>query len=167
MTPPLTVCIKKKTDGSAALSCVRADGSTTWQRQDGKLGLFFPLHDLTHFAVETTLGLRQSFFGLIAEGWDMSDFGAPYPHGRPPAEALQTERIIGTLDLERNMGDKWSHEERDAEQQRLLDDVAASGGPRVTLEDLAAVRVVRSELFARWYAMQPGDTLELALVYTR
>jgi hypothetical protein len=166
-TPPLTVCIKKKTDGSAALSCRRGDGSVTWQRQDGKLGLFFPLHDLTHFAVETTLGLRESFFGLIAQGWDVSDFGAPFPRGRTPAEALHTERIIGTLDLERNMGMQWTPTERDVEQQALLDDVAANGGPRVTLEDLAAVRVVRARLFDRWYTLESGQTLELPLRYER
>ena len=48
----LTIRIKKNTDGSAALSCTRADGSVTWQRQVGAQGRFFPLHDLTHSAVE-------------------------------------------------------------------------------------------------------------------
>jgi hypothetical protein len=33
----LTVLLKKK-DGSAALSCRRADGSVTWQRQWAALG---------------------------------------------------------------------------------------------------------------------------------
>ena len=47
---------RRKTNGAAALSCERADGSVTWQRQEGQLGRFFPLHDLTHFAVETVLG---------------------------------------------------------------------------------------------------------------
>ncbi len=40
--PELTISIKKKTDGSV-----------TGQRQDGQQGRFFPLHDLTHYAVET------------------------------------------------------------------------------------------------------------------
>ena len=60
--PDLLIRIKKKTDGSAALSCTRADGTTTWQRQDGQLGAFFPLHDLTHYAVETVLGLPRAFY---------------------------------------------------------------------------------------------------------
>jgi len=38
----LTVLLKKKADGSAALSCRRDDGSVTWQRQDGAQGRFFP-----------------------------------------------------------------------------------------------------------------------------
>src|SRR2546430_9090725 len=56
----LLIRIKKKSDGSAALSCLRADGSVTWQRQNGQQGRFFPLHDLTHYAVETVLGHTRS-----------------------------------------------------------------------------------------------------------
>ena len=36
----LTVLLKKKADGSAALSCRRADGSVTWQRQEGDQSYF-------------------------------------------------------------------------------------------------------------------------------
>jgi len=48
--PDLVIQIKKKTDGFATLSCRRADGSVTWQRQDGRHARFFPFHDLTHDA---------------------------------------------------------------------------------------------------------------------
>src|SRR5438309_3304320 len=75
----LLIRIKKKSDGSAALSCLRADGSVTWQRQTGQQGRFFPLHDLTHYAVETVLGYARGFYGLVAEGWDLTDFGNPWP----------------------------------------------------------------------------------------
>lgn len=64
----LIIRIKKKSDGSAALSCQRANGSVTWQRQDGARGAFFPLHNLTHYAVETVLGYQRGFWGLLAEG---------------------------------------------------------------------------------------------------
>src|SRR5262245_60665350 len=97
----LVIRIKKKSDGSAALSCQRADGTVTWQRQEGAQGRFFPLHDLTHFAVETVLGLRQGFYGLVASGWNLTDFGRPYPRGPIPAEAATAEFIVGFLDQER------------------------------------------------------------------
>ena len=74
LQPPcrsLIIHFTKRTDGGALLKCVRADGSTTWQRQDEKNAAFFPLHDLTHYAVETELGFRRGFYGLIAEGWDI------------------------------------------------------------------------------------------------
>lgn len=55
----LLIRITKNRDGSAALSCGRADGSVTWQRHRGPRGQFFALHDLTHYAVETTLAARR------------------------------------------------------------------------------------------------------------
>jgi len=87
----LVIQIKKKTDGSAALSCRRGDGSVTWQRQDGQQGRFFPLHDLTHYAVETVLHHPRGFYGLVAEGWDLGDFGKPWPRGPMTVEALASE----------------------------------------------------------------------------
>ena len=54
----MVIRIKKGKDGRVALSCTRADGTTTWQRQEGGQAAFFPKHDLTHYAVETALGLR-------------------------------------------------------------------------------------------------------------
>lgn len=77
----LIIRIRKNADGSAILSCLRADGSVTWQRQTGTHGRFFPIHDLTHYAVETVLGHRRGFYGLVAEGWNVTDFGAPWPRG--------------------------------------------------------------------------------------
>ena len=100
----LLIRIKKKSDGSAALSCLRADGSVTWQRQNGQQARFFPLHDLTHYAVETVLGHTRGFYGLVAEGWDLTDFGSPWPRGPLPPEALVSEFIVGFLDRERGAG---------------------------------------------------------------
>ena len=102
--PDLVIRIKKKSDGSAALSCIRADGTTTWQQQNGQLGRFFPLHDLTHYAVESVLGFRNAFYGLVAGGWDLTDFASNGPRGRIPPEALCAEVVVGYFDLERATG---------------------------------------------------------------
>lgn len=62
----------------------------------------FPPHDLTHYTVETTFGYRHGFFGLIAGGWDISDFGAPWPRGPLPAELPGMWAAVpagGTLEL--------------------------------------------------------------------
>lgn len=99
--PGLTVRIKRHPDGSASLTCTRADGTTTWQRQRGGYGLVFPSHDLTHFAVESTLGYAHGFYGLIADGWDIDDFAAPWPRGPISHEALEAELIVGFFDTER------------------------------------------------------------------
>lgn len=161
--PALRIRIKKKSDGSAALSCERADGSMTWQRQEGQRARFFPLHDLTHYAVETTLGLRRAFFGLVTEGWNLSDFGRPWPRGPLPAEALAAEIVVGLLDTERASGTEWSAADFNAKLALYYADRGLKGA-RCTLTDadLVRIRAVRRELFARWHALPPGDTLELA-----
>jgi hypothetical protein len=150
----LTIRIKKKADGSAALSCERRDGTVTWQRQDGAHGQFFPLHDLTHFAVETTLGHRRGFYGLLAEGWDIGDFGTPWPRGPMPLDAEPSELIVGFLDMERASGATWSADE-------LNERLSTYGAHTVTDEQVATIRTLRNSLFAQWTGLAPGSTLEL------
>jgi hypothetical protein len=168
MSPPppaLTIALKKKTDGSASLACSRADGSVTWQRQTGAQGRFFPRHDLTHYAVETVLGLDQAFYGLVASGWEFTDFGRPWPRGPMPVEAVTAELIVGYLDGERAAGTTWTAEEFNAKAAAYH---AARGGSAVfelREADLQRIRQTRAALFARWDALSPGATLELPFPY--
>ncbi len=162
--PDLIIRMKKKTDGTSALSCTRADGSVTWQRQQGRSGQFFPRHDLTHYAVETVLGHRRGFYGLIAEGWDFGDFGAPWPRGPLPANAEPAELIVGLLDAERASNVEWTLAELTAAAEKFITTLGESAvlpTPLLTEEQLARIRARRRELFARWDAVVPGATLEL------
>jgi hypothetical protein len=160
-TQRIVIRIKKGKDGRTSLSCIRADGTTTWQRQEGAQAEFFPRHDLTHYAVETALGHRQGFYGLVSAGWDFSDFGNPWPRGRLPVEANISEVIVGVLDMERVMGESASAEELN---QRIAEYALEHALPQprpVTEEDLARVRERRAEMFAEWEAVRPGDALEI------
>jgi ADP-heptose:LPS heptosyltransferase len=159
--PDLLIRIKKKTDGAAALSCTRADGSVTWQRQEGTQGRFFPIHDLTHYAVETVLGHRRGFYGLVAEGWDLTDFGAPWPKGRLPADMDPSELIVGFLDTERAGGVEWTAEDFTEKAALYSAQHGLPGAFHISSEQLARVRARVRELTARWRALPAGDTLEL------
>ena len=157
----IVIRIKKGKDGRTALSCTRADGTTTWQRQEGAQATFFPKHDLTHYAVETALGHRQGFYGLVSAGWDFSDFGNPWPRGRLPVQASISEMIVGMLDMERRMGERVTVQELN---QKLAEYAVETSLPQqleITEEDLARVRAKRAEMFAKWEAVQPGDALEI------
>ena len=159
--PDLLIRIKKKADGSSALSCERADGSVTWQNVGPRQGAFFPLHDLTHYAVETVLGHRRGFFGLLAEGWRFSDFGAPWPRGPIPGDADPSELIVGFLDAERTTGARWSAEEVNRHAGVFSSQLGIPWSSTLTDDELQRVRARRSELFALWTALPPGETLEL------
>jgi hypothetical protein len=167
MTPPnrlpdLKIRLKRRADGSAAITCEREDGTTTWQRQEGVIGQVFPAHDLTHYSVETTFGYTQGFFGLVADGWEISDFAKPWPRGAIPDEAREVELLVGLLDMQRRMLADWNAEEL-LEQGRLYvaSREARASLPQLTDETLERVKKLRAEVFAKWAEVEPGETLEL------
>jgi hypothetical protein len=160
--PELIVRIKKKNDGSAALSCQRGDGTVTWQRQDGQLGRFFPLHDLTHFAVESVLGFHSAFFGLVASGWDISRFAEPGANRTLPEEAMIAELLAGSFDLERASGILSSADEVNEKILTYFADHEMTPTTfRVTEQQLDAIRAKRRDLFSRWDAVPSGGALEI------
>ena len=158
----LRIQLTKRTDGGAVLKCIRADGSETWQKQEGSYAAFFPLHDLTHYSVESELGLRDAFYGLIAQGWSITDTEGRGPRGRLPVEALFAEWLVGTFDAERASSERWTA----AEFVESGTTHFAKGGmmlPRALTDDeLWRIRRRRAELFAQWHALTAGSTLELS-----
>jgi hypothetical protein len=152
----------KRADGRTVLRCVRVDGSITWQRNDDQNARFFPLHDLTHYAVETELGFRRGFFGLIAEGWDIDETTGKTARGALPNEALEVEYIVSAFSAERAGGTSASA----AEFNELAATFAQSKGiaaPRqLSGEELGRVRARFADVATRWRALPAGETLALA-----
>jgi hypothetical protein len=159
--PELHVQLTKCADGGAVLRCIRADGSATWQRHKGRQAAFFPLHDLTHYAVETVLGFRCGFFGLIAEGWGIDETSGKGPGGPLPQEAVLVEHLVGFLDVERATAGAWTAAEY--VDQLVLRGLITSDATPAWLTDAALdrVRVRRRELFAEWTKVAPASRLEL------
>lgn len=163
----LTIRLTRHPDGGATLTCVRADGSRTWQRQRGANAAFFPRHDLTHYAVETVLGYRRGFYGLVAEGWNLGDFGSPWPRGPLPPDMDPAELLVGLLDAERASpgadGAGWTAAYLTGQAAASVATAGIDAPPPV-IDDaqLAAIRARMQELFARWDAVPDGGVLELA-----
>jgi hypothetical protein len=156
----LTVEISKRADGSGVLRCTRANGSVTWQKQT-RHAMHFALHDLTHFAVESTLGFRRGFFGLIAEGWEIDDTTGKAARGPLPPEAVEVEHIVGMFDTERASGALLTAEDYNLHASMRASPSNRPALRRMTDADIAKVRACRGELFSRWSAMEPGSTMEL------
>lgn len=157
----LRIEIGKRNDGCGVLRCMRADGSSTWQKQTTRNAPHFALHDLTHFSVESALGFQDAFFGLLAKGWDIDDTTGKGARGHVPKEALEVEALVGTFDSERACGQIWTATEFN-EYAALTASNAGRPAPRLLSEDdLTRVRKLRSELFEKWRAVPPGSALEL------
>lgn len=142
------------------LRCVRGDGSVTWQKQD-RQGAFFAVHDLTHFAVESTRGFRRGFFGLLAEGWDIEDTSGKRERGGLPMETVHVESIAGLLDAERASGEMWPTEDFNRQLAMHFESTGLPLQRELSEEELSRVRARRDELFAAWSAIEAGQTLDL------
>jgi hypothetical protein len=158
----LLIQLTKRTDGDAMLRCVRPDGTATWQRHRGGRAAFFPLHDLTHFVVESELGFRRGFYGLIAEGWDISDTGESRRRGPLPPEAVVVEHLVGLLDTRRAQGSAWTAAELNAQVAALVAAGKIPPTPAVSNAAWVRLRTRLDGLLARWALLPPGGTLELS-----
>jgi hypothetical protein len=158
-SPDLKIRLKRHSDGTASLTLTRANGTVTWQRQQASYALVFPPHDLTHFAVESELGYRGGFYG-----WEVGDFAAPWPRGPIPEEAREVELIVGFFDSERRSMDRWSADAFNEHAEKFVGASRSAGKMKVPVlhdDDIARVRATRDALLARWFALAPGDAIEL------
>ena len=159
MSASLQLRLKKGGDGRvASFALHRADGTFTVMRNPNP---FFPIHDLTHYAVENTLRHRRGFYGLVCEGWNFEDFGTPWPRGRLPADMDPAEFLVGMFDLERATGHLMSL--RDVNEQLIAYGAAHPGANALPLtqRELDTIRERVMGYGARWKALPPGETLVL------
>jgi hypothetical protein len=139
------------------LTCIRPDGSTTWNRLGPRS---LPIaHDLMHYAVETTLGLRNAFFGLVAAGWDITTFAERGAARRLPPEAVQVEFLVGQLQSE--LLGPQSDEAIFLATLRQSFTNAGVAMLEVTPGQLHRIRAHVRGLLDRWHALPVGESIEL------
>lgn len=156
----MTIHLTKGRNKPDTLACFRNDGSCTWA------ALNLPsAHDVGHYAVETTLGFCDAFFGLLAQGWAIQDFGQsnPLTGEKPdiPIQGLQVEALVGLLDIERCSGLAL-----DFESFHELMDIACAGmdvpTPMINACQLAAIRSLLASLLGLWAELPGGEKMELS-----
>ena len=158
----MIVRLTKHADGDTVLECLRPDGSSSWQRQQRRRAAFFPLHDLTHFAIETELGFRSGFYGLIAAGWEIDDTTGKGKQGRLPPEALTVEHLVGAFDLERAGSVTWTATELNDQARAFASERRLPPPRSLTDDDLSRVRSRLLDLVGQWQALPAGEALELS-----
>ncbi len=80
----------------------RGDGTETWQPSDD----FFIRHDLSHYAIEKTLGYKTAFLGMIDKGMGVRDFEdrAKRKSMLITTEAWYAENMANLFLMERTQG---------------------------------------------------------------
>lgn len=163
MSESVDIALEERGPGDVVLRCTRADGSTTWQRHRGHQARFFPLHDLVHLAVESTLGARDGFWGLVAAGWEIEETTGKGARGPLPDETVVVEQLVNLFSLERTGG---ATPPDAAGFRAVMREVMSAGAPwpwtpRIDDAALAATRAAIDALHDRWARTPTGATLAL------
>lgn len=162
----MTLRMKRLEDG-VVLTCLRAGMPPAIQRS--RYGGFFAMHDLLHYAVETTMGFERAFLGLLAEGWSFETFGnrddARYQ--TLPDEAVLVEHVVDVLSRRLAEGARHDPElevlwadEVNAELATVLA-AAKRSAFRFSAGQLSAIGRCFDGLAQRWAEVPVGGHMEL------
>jgi len=147
----------KGRDGPSVLTCTRADGSSTWAHVSD----YFPTHDMAHYVVETTLEIRNAFYNLVSDGWDIDDFAEKGAGKRLPFEANLVEALVGRLQRDLMPGSEFDADSFNEEVAAVLEGIGNPLRRPVSSEELDTMRTRLRELLGKFQALEPGDSLEL------
>ncbi|MEP0263756.1 hypothetical protein [Dokdonia sp.] len=157
----LRVQLHKNTGKNVILKCIRQDNSITWS----KLHPNTEYHDLAHMVIEEVLLFKNSFFGMISNGINISDFELP-EHQKPealkgnnlPKESLVTEHLVNLLMIEHFNATSYIDFLNQA--QHILTENKLPFPTVLTEEKLATIRKEYKLLINSWHAIENGKHLE-------
>jgi hypothetical protein len=147
----------KKKNNSFILKCNRTDGSSTWKHSTS----FFVYHDLMHFAVETTLGYSASFYGMLKNGIDITEFDLPGKKRtvKLTDESIFTEHLVNLFLVEAKDGylNDFNSFLKDIFQKQALSIECKT----LTDDQVLQIRKIFRQLTAKWQNLTEGNSLNL------
>jgi hypothetical protein len=154
---PLAIQFKKGRNGPDVITCVRGDGTRTWERLQRSMAV----HDLVHFAVESELGFARGFYGLLESGWSITTFLDRESRRELPAESGVVEYLVGQLWEQSMNGRRPEASEFNAALALIESTKPGLVLRKLSAQELERVRSRIDDLVARWHSLAPGETLEL------
>ncbi|MBV9988757.1 MAG: hypothetical protein JO301_13850 [Chitinophagaceae bacterium] len=148
----------KHTGKAHTIKYIRDDGTETWMQADE----FFIRHDLSHYALEKTLGYKTAFNGMINSGMDIKDF-----EDRQKRQAMKMTNEAAYAENMANLflGEvlQGNFEDFNAVQQQTLHFINPQI-PALNLDEnnIQAVRTCLRQLLEDWEALPGGETMEFA-----
>ena len=139
------------------ISCTRKDATQTWMHCDD----FFIAHDLAHYAAETSLGYKSSFYGMLAGGVSITDFELPKAQRNflLTQEAIVMEHLVNLLTIEMQQGTLSDLNKVFAESFTNNDSVIEP--PVFSTGQLEAIRNLYTSLMKQWYALGEEEKMVL------
>ncbi len=136
---------------------IRNDGSQTWMQADD----FFVIHDLSHYALETTLGYTTAFMGMLNDGMDIKDFEDLEKRRKIiiTEEAAYAENMANLFLMETIQGNFESFNEISG--QAFETSWKSFPPPHLFDEEINSVRVFLKQLLKQWKELPDGETMTL------
>ncbi len=158
----MQISITKGKNKPHVLTCKRKDGTITWTKLQP--GLVF--HDLIHYAVESVLGYKNAFYGLLKKGFNIQDFELPRTK-RPkalipknlPYEAIHAEFLVGLFQME--IADGKPYQDFNAVLREVYAEKGKAAPAPLESEIIESIRLRIRELHDKWVLLTPGECLSL------
>jgi hypothetical protein len=114
-----------------------------------------------HYAVETELGFRRGFFGLIAEGWEIAETTGKTARGPLPNETLEVEYLVSAFSAERAGGVPATAEEFNQLAATFAEGKEMPRPRQLSGQELERVRTRFDELAMKWRSLSADEALRL------
>jgi hypothetical protein len=135
----------------------RNDGSQTWMQADD----FFVMHDLSHYALEKTLGYSTAFMGMLNGGIDIKEFEDRKKRNKiiVSKEAAYAENMANLFLMEIMQG---NFEDFNAISKQAFETSWKNfPPPHLSYEEINSVRTFLRQLLKQWKELPEGETMIL------
>lgn len=152
----MEISFTKRDEGKHIISCKRKNGTETWMY----ITSFFVIHDICHYAVETKLGMKSAFYGMLAAGTSISDFELPKEQRSfsLTEEAICAEHLVNLLTIEYTQGRMDSFTEMFTNSYKMADELFIS---MLKNRKLGEIRNDFEHLAHQWNELEAGGKLKL------
>ncbi|HXB44680.1 MAG TPA: hypothetical protein VNV85_11505 [Puia sp.] len=135
----------------------RDNGTQTWMHADA----FFVLHDLSHFALEKTLGYKNAFLGTVNKGVDVKDFENPEKRKQMGLgkEAAYAENMANLFLIELLQGNFDDFNQILNQAFKPMDKQLSV--PILSDKEIFSVRTYLQALITQWKQLQSSETMHL------
>jgi hypothetical protein len=149
--------ITKHTGKPHIIRYLRDDGTDTWMKTDE----FFVHHDLSHYAIEKTLGYKTAFMGMLNNGMNIQDFENREKRLKLPItqEACYAENMANLFLMETVQGDSGNFNGLLA--AAFVNMKQPFTAPVLSQNEIDTVRNCLKTLLNRWNQLPAGKTMAL------
>jgi len=148
---------QKNNEAKHIIRYIRSDASSSWTKGDN----FLVLHDLSHYAIEKTLGYGTAFYGMIKNGSSIQDFEdkSLRDNMNLTNEAWYAETLANLILIEytQNAFENFNEVFRESLEKTNPELTAMV----IAVSDLNNVRKLYRDLIAKWNQVPAMGIMEL------